>query len=315
MKSLRILLFLLVGCFGPVEPPAPRCVVPDTTPTDTRPLELGDTDVGSFRLYADDRVLPLIRGSQGGSHINVGFRFPAMATDGTEERCMAVTYQSVNALSPESPTLVERAFEFERELDYWVSNGAIRDASVSGAATLTVTVVDELFTGSTSIRVVASNAPAIVPASLRLTSSSFAAGEPLPDRHRSPSIGMDVSPPLEWSAGPAGTQSYAVTMIVPGIVGEFLEWTIYDIAGNSLPEGIPEGYDVLSGARQGRLTVGGGQHGYGGGGSNGQAMFTVHALDVAFLPGIDMDTRGNDILPLIEEYTIATGSLRAGEPW
>ena len=53
-------------------------------------------------------------------------------------------------------------------------------------------------------------------AELDLTSPAFADGATLPERFSSAACGgQSVSPPLAWSAGPAGTTSYALVMYDP----------------------------------------------------------------------------------------------------
>lgn len=65
------------------------------------------------------------------------------------------------------------------------------------------------------------------------------------------------SPPLEWNAGPEGTQSYAVVLQDLAATGDrnsIVQWTIFNIPGDvtALPGSIPEGEEVVEveGARQ-----------------------------------------------------------------
>lgn len=65
------------------------------------------------------------------------------------------------------------------------------------------------------------------------------------------------SPPLTWTAGPDGTQSYAIVMQDMGRTGDdlsFLHWVMINIPSGttSLPEGIEEGTQVaeVPGAKQ-----------------------------------------------------------------
>lgn len=81
---------------------------------------------------------------------------------------------------------------------------------------------------------------------LRVTSPAFAEGAPIPSKHTGE--GEDTSPPLEWSAVPDGTQSFAVIchdpdapVVSSGGYG-FVHWVIYNIPGSAtgLPEGVAD---------------------------------------------------------------------------
>jgi Raf kinase inhibitor-like YbhB/YbcL family protein len=64
---------------------------------------------------------------------------------------------------------------------------------------------------------------------MRLRSSSFADGASIPDHFTCQ--GEDVSPPLEWSGVPAGTQSLALFCDDPDAPGgTWHHWAAYDIA-------------------------------------------------------------------------------------
>ncbi len=83
-------------------------------------------------------------------------------------------------------------------------------------------------------------APAKSPAPLTVGSSAFAADGQLPGTYSQ--NGKNVSPPLSWSAGPQGTQSYVVLTEDMGVnrPGPITHWVIFDIPATvtSLPEGI-----------------------------------------------------------------------------
>lgn len=64
---------------------------------------------------------------------------------------------------------------------------------------------------------------------MRLRSSAFADGSTIP--HRFTCQGEDISPPLEWSEVPAGTQSLALFCHDPDAPGgTWHHWAAYDIA-------------------------------------------------------------------------------------
>lgn len=61
-----------------------------------------------------------------------------------------------------------------------------------------------------------------------LTSTAFAHGERIPDRHAR--AGGNLSPPLEWTDPPAGTRSFALIVEDPDAPGgTFRHWAVYDL--------------------------------------------------------------------------------------
>ena len=92
-----------------------------------------------------------------------------------------------------------------------------------------------------------------------LTSPAFAAGERLPNAHSC--VGGAVSPPLAWSAGPTGTQSYAVALITRNqtfqTVQQTTQWLVWDIHAEELPAGVAAGEQPsnVAGAHQANSTV------------------------------------------------------------
>jgi Raf kinase inhibitor-like YbhB/YbcL family protein len=71
------------------------------------------------------------------------------------------------------------------------------------------------------------------------------------------------SPPVRWSAGPAGTTGYAITVIDPD-AHNFVHWVLLDLppSTRALPEGVSPGGALPAGARS--LDNGFGKPGYGG---------------------------------------------------
>ncbi len=79
---------------------------------------------------------------------------------------------------------------------------------------------------------------------LRVSSRAFEEGGRIPAKHTGE--GEDTSPPLEWSAVPDGTRSFAVIchdpdapVVSSGGYG-FVHWVLYNIPGTAtdLPEGV-----------------------------------------------------------------------------
>ncbi|HEY0054764.1 MAG TPA: YbhB/YbcL family Raf kinase inhibitor-like protein [Pedobacter sp.] len=66
------------------------------------------------------------------------------------------------------------------------------------------------------------------PASLKLSSSVFEQGKPIPAKYTCES--SNVSPPLSWSGHPKNTKSFAIIMDDPDApMGTWVHWVIYNI--------------------------------------------------------------------------------------
>ncbi len=88
--------------------------------------------------------------------------------------------------------------------------------------------------------------------SFMLTSPAFSEGGRIPDRHTC--AAEDLSPPLNWSGVPSGTQSFALVVEDPDAPsGTFIHWVIYNLPPTltSLPEGLPRTEQLTNGAAQG----------------------------------------------------------------
>jgi Raf kinase inhibitor-like YbhB/YbcL family protein len=71
--------------------------------------------------------------------------------------------------------------------------------------------------------------------SIVVTSQAFGRDQPIPDRYTCD--GRDLSPPLEWTAGPVGTESYALIMDDPDAPERtWVHWIAWNIKGTALPE-------------------------------------------------------------------------------
>jgi len=100
-------------------------------------------------------------------------------------------------------------------------------------------------------------------ARLVMRSPAFAAGANIPEPFTCD--GIDVSPALDWSDPPDGTETFALVMDDPDAPGRtWVHWVLYDLpaAVHGLPEGVPADGELSSGARQGRNDFG--KIGYGG---------------------------------------------------
>ncbi len=124
-------------------------------------------------------------------------------------------------------------------------------------------------------------------ADLKVSSSAFDGHRQIPERHTGD--GEDVSPPLEWSGVPEGTQAFAVVCHDPDapLVDGFTHWVAYGIPKDAT--GLPEGADDITH----------GTNSFGNAGYNGPApppghgphhyYFWVYALDsdLDLDPGLD----------------------------
>lgn len=128
---------------------------------------------------------------------------------------------------------------------------------------------------------------------MEIKSSAFGSGEMIPVKYTCD--GADFSPPLEWTAGPAGTKSFALICDDPDApMGTWVHWVVYDIPATAtmLAEGITREKELPGGGTQGvndfrRIGYGGpcppgGTHRY---------FFKLYALDAALSlkPGITKD--------------------------
>lgn len=150
---------------------------------------------------------------------------------------------------------------------------------------------------------------------LQLLSASFTPGSPLPTwtAHgdtRCP--GGNRSPELHWSAGPAGTRSYALVLYDPDARGGWYHWVAYDIPANvhELAAGA-----TLPDAQLGMTSFG--ARVYGGPcpppSPAHHYIFTLYALDVASL-GATAPLDGPSLLARIRGHVLASAQL-VGRYW
>ena len=121
-------------------------------------------------------------------------------------------------------------------------------------------------------------------ATMQLTSPAFEQGSYIPRKYTGE--GADVSPPLEWSDPPEGTQSLALICDDPDApVGTWVHWVVWGIPpqARNLPEAVPAQDELADGVRQGMTDFR--RIGYGGPmpppGSDHRYFFKLYALDTA----------------------------------
>ncbi len=144
---------------------------------------------------------------------------------------------------------------------------------------------------------------------LRVSSPAFEEGGRIPAKHTGE--GQDTSPPLEWSAVPAGTRSFAVIchdpdapVVSSGGYG-FIHWVLCDIPGTAtnLPEGVGDYAAGLSDF---------GKQGYGGpmppnGHGTHRYFFWVLALDRE--PDLGSGLTLRQLLETIEPHVLGMNRL------
>lgn len=144
---------------------------------------------------------------------------------------------------------------------------------------------------------------------LEIKSPAFEQGGMIPKLYTCD--GKDVSPPLTWSAVPAGTKSLALICDDPDApMGTWVHWVLFNIPSGmkALPENMPSHKELETGARQGindsrKVGYGGpcppsGTHRY---------YFKLYALDteINLEPGI---TKAQ-LLKAMEGHIVAEGQL------
>ncbi len=117
---------------------------------------------------------------------------------------------------------------------------------------------------------------------MKLQTDAFPPGADIPAKYTC--SGADVSPALQWTDAPAGTQSFALIMDDPDApVGTFTHWVLYNLPGKEsrLEEGVAKSERLPNGAAQG--VNGFRRLGYGGPcpppGKAHRYFFKLYALD------------------------------------
>jgi Raf kinase inhibitor-like YbhB/YbcL family protein len=151
------------------------------------------------------------------------------------------------------------------------------------------------------------------PSNLTVTSTAISEGAAIPAVHTCD--GANTSPPLAWTGVPAGTLSFAV--VLRDETNALIHSVLYDVPANlsALPADIDKVFAPpdLAGAHQTR-TFGGNSFGYTGpcpppGGGPHTYALELYALDVAALPGADMNTTTSQARSTIQMHDIASAKL------
>jgi Raf kinase inhibitor-like YbhB/YbcL family protein len=151
-----------------------------------------------------------------------------------------------------------------------------------------------------------------MPPDFILTSSAYAEGGTIPAAQSCD--GANESPPLTWTAGPAGTLSYAI--IFTDKNNALLHWAIWDIPGSAT--GLPANVEKMfmptnvTGAKQSSYQAA--TKGYLGpcpmpSGTMHTYEHVVYAIDVATLPGTTMATTPGQAKSIIDAHDLASAKL------
>ena len=146
------------------------------------------------------------------------------------------------------------------------------------------------------------------PMSIQLKSPDFTSGGVIPKQFTCQ--GADLSPALEWSAPPSGTQSLALIADDPDApVGTWVHWVAFDLPGSlrSLPQGVPKKEQLADGTRQGQNDFG--RTGYGGpcppAGKVHRYFFKIYALDTKL--NLPSSATKKDVERAMQNHVLAEG--------
>lgn len=149
-----------------------------------------------------------------------------------------------------------------------------------------------------------------------LGSSAFSEGGTIPEKYECNSAdsgAQNISPPLAWGPGPAGTESYAIVMRDLDFGNGFIHWVIWDIPKTtlSIPENIEHVYQPSMPAGAKQAIFAGVVYGYFGPCSPGVNTYelTLYALPEAVLPGVDQNSTKQAVAAAIANAALASTAL------
>ena len=144
---------------------------------------------------------------------------------------------------------------------------------------------------------------------MKITSSAFSQGDSVPLLYTCK--GKDVSPPLQWTEVPEGTESFVLISDDPDApMGTWVHWVYYNIPGSirELPVGVDKKANPASGGVQGMTSFG--RPGYGGpcppSGTH-RYFFKLYALDTAISPGNNAGK--GEVLRAMKGHVLAEAEL------
>ena len=143
-----------------------------------------------------------------------------------------------------------------------------------------------------------------------VTSRDFADGEELADwatasAYGGQCTGDNLNPALGWSNVPAGTKSFAITLIDRS-ANNYIHWVHFDIPGDSA--GVPRGGSTdLAGAEGATSEATPGYFGPCPPGPDHRYEFTVYALDAPI--GLEEGARFADVKKAIDEHVLGQATI------
>jgi Raf kinase inhibitor-like YbhB/YbcL family protein len=144
---------------------------------------------------------------------------------------------------------------------------------------------------------------------MEIKSPAFKEGDSIPAKYTCDNL--DISPPLEWSDGPAGTKTFALICDDPDAPrGTWVHWVVYNLPGTlmGLPENLPKSETLPDMTRQGKTDFG--SIGYGGpcppSGTH-RYYFKIYALDSVIDPKPGLTK--SELLKAIEGHILDQGQL------
>lgn len=158
------------------------------------------------------------------------------------------------------------------------------------------------------------------PPPLEVTTTAFDDGGAVPTRYQcgpplvAAGAGENVTPAMSWTGGGDAVRSWAI-VVRDRSAGDLVHWAIYDIPASvrALDAGIAEGYEPTAPAGAKQAEIQGSRYfGYFGpcsGGRGNTYEFTLHALDVEALPGVDRSTPETEVAAQVEATSIESTSF------
>jgi len=145
---------------------------------------------------------------------------------------------------------------------------------------------------------------------IEVTSPAFGEGEMIPAEYTAD--GRNISPLIEWTAGPEGTKSIALINDDPDApMGTWVHWVVYNIPADvtSLEENVLPEETLANGAQQGTTDFG--RIGYGGpappSGTH-RYFFKVYALDT-MLEDLPTGATKSQVEAAMQGHILAEGQL------